>query len=107
MATVQGKGPNGEELPTKPAWSVGLTAYTISHRKFRQPQLFRVALTEDGLWAAQGPFGVQVFSDKEEDLQEELDNCLAMLWETYAEGDDSALTGDALDLRRELLAAVE
>ena len=90
---------------SEPVVSDRLIARTIAGRSFRHPQTFRVS-EEQGLWVAHGPFGVHIYAEREPELFRELTECLDLLWADYVERDASALSGDAIDLRNELLAAV-
>ena len=83
-----------------------MVASTIAGRRFRRPQVFRLA-HDEGLWTLRGAFGVDIFTENREDLADELADYLQMLWEDFVEVDLSQLTDDAVDLRRQLLAAVE
>ena len=83
-----------------------MVASTIAGRRFRRPQVFRLA-HDEGLWTLRGAFGVDIFTENREDLADELADYLQMLWEDFVEVDVSQLTDDAVDLRRQLLAAVE
>ena len=109
MASVRVEGSDGEEPSTAgiaaPVVSGRLIARTIAGRPFRDPQVFPVS-EEQGLWVAHGPFGVHVYAEREQDLFRELTEYLDLLWDDYVEQDISVLSGDAIDLRNELLAAV-
>lgn len=83
-----------------------MIASTIAGRRFRRPQVFRLAY-DQGRWTLRGAFGVDIFTENREDLADELVDYLQMLWDDFVEVDVSRLTDDAIDLRRQLLAAVE
>ena len=89
----------------EPVASGRLTVRTIAGRPFRQPQSFAVA-KEQGLWVAHGPFGVHVYAEREQDLFRELVEYLDLIWDDYVVQNIGMLSGDAIALRNELLAAV-
>lgn len=78
----------------------------FGERKFRDPQEFRYWF--DGqAWQVRGPFGIDFFSDARQEVEDDVRDCLYMLWDVYVCQDPSLLTGDAARLRDELLSAVE
>ena len=53
------------------------------------------------------PLGIDVFAINQEELMEDLDEQIVMLWEEYALEEDKNLSSDAKKLKRSLLAALE
>ncbi len=59
------------------------------------------------LYEANGPFGIQLHSFAQTDLDAELYEELALLWREYAKVEPGLLTRDAQQLRQELLDSFE
>ncbi|PKN25832.1 MAG: hypothetical protein CVU65_07465, partial [Deltaproteobacteria bacterium HGW-Deltaproteobacteria-22] len=50
--------------------------------------------------------GIDVFAWNRTDLESELAEQIAFLWDTYASAEDGSLTSDALELKRNLKQAL-
>ena len=53
-----------------------------------------------------GDFGIELSAESRPELEETLDSTLDMLWEEYAQERPERLSGDACELRRELLERI-
>ena len=74
-------------------------------RRFRQRQEFPCWFDGE-VWQVRGPFRVDFFAHSHEEAVSDLFDCLTMLWDVYVAQSPTQLTGDALELRKELESAI-
>ena len=91
-------------------------AFLIQHIRYRHRTFhFKVYLelhptydeTGELLCLEHQPLGIHVFADTREDLEAELAEQVCMLWDEYACDQDENLTPAAIQLKRNLLSALE
>ena len=82
---------------------VGVIAVGDARLAAVPPLRFDVAFdANSGVYELTGEFDIVLASPTRRELEDALDDTLAMLWREYAEGDPAALSPKAAALRREL-----
>ena len=97
-----------EKLPHEVIEKVVFTFCNVRYRA-EPPLRFQVNLDRDWrnrIYYIRGDFGIELFAESLQELEEALDSALDMLWEEYAQERPERLSGDARELRLALLGRI-